>query len=332
MTPSLGDLFALFSLGLLHTARRLVRAHRDELLDAQEAYVPALDLRVSLVHILMLFGEVDMLHELQLRADGVAAPLRRADGAAFMTPHELAVYHMDEPLWLLLQSRSPDDHRPFVCFYASLDADAVLGKMSRGFALYDRIVSDIELGLRDRRASMSSKRSATINSARKIVDRMFPDADAAEQVDLFKRLMSPFTFVRLARDLSVAFTMVHSAALIPEFHQMTPRRRMRNVDQSERAHEGPRLNVSARINEDLGVVMFVSNPTIVRNADCDVSAVRVTVLPGARLAPYMIRSMMHMTSMHVPQDILALALSDPRAVYEQEYGADALYIDQINCV
>jgi hypothetical protein len=299
---SVSEVYGLLACGLTGHARAAVRERSDRLSPEranEDEFVRALQLRASITTVLLLFSEIELLRECRARGLNALAPLRRETGEIFMTAHEVAAYHCDAGAHQFLNEIEP----------AHTDGES---DRADGVELFDHVVG-IMAARSERGDSARSIRRASTDRVRKIADALFPGG--ARNMELYKRFMSPFTFVRVARALGLACCIYQGAELVAEFEQTTPRRRMAGVDQTARDMEGPRFNVSARLSEDLGPAMFTSNPVPVRDAEGALVAVRVAIIPGPLIKPYLIRTLVQDNGVQLPDEVRS---TEARAIYARD--------------
>jgi len=313
---TVSEIYGLFACGLIGHARASLLERVNELgcdRANEDEFVRALQLRASPTAILLLFGELELLRALCARGMNALSPLSTETGDVFMTAHEIAVYHADR------------DAFEFLNDIQRADSDDMIDDLERGEELFQYMVL-AQHGMRarsERGDSARSIRRATIDRTRKTIEQLFPEH--ARNMHLYKRFMSPFSFVRLARALGLACCIFQSRELVAEFEQKTPRRRMAGVDQSARDLEGPRCNVSARASEDLGPVMFTSNPVPVRDFEGALVAVRVALITGPLIKPYLIRTLIDSNDVALP---VSWRPEDAREIYvrDAELRGESLFL------
>jgi len=313
---SVSEIYGLFACGLTGHARASLLERVNELgckRANEDEFVRALQLRANLTSILLLFGELELLRACHARGMNALQPLTTDQGDVFMTAHEIAVYHADRDAFEFLNDEQPEA------------SEEQLGDLERGVELFHHMVLSAH-GMRarlERGESARNIRRAILDRTRKTIEYLFPGH--ARNMNLYKRFMSPFSFVRLARALGLSCCIFQSRELVAEFEQQTPRRRMVGVDQSARDMEGPRCNVSARVSEDLGPIMFTSNPVPVRDVEGTLVSVRVALITGRLINPYLIRTLVETNDVALP---VSWRPSDAREIYvrDAELRGEALFL------
>lgn len=293
---SVSEVYGLLSCGLRCRAGLMV----ESLLSGPELgseFVEALQLWVTLPVVLLLFGE-DVLFS---RCYQSVAPVTLKDGTVFATPLELAVYHSNQSAFDLLRPRGTDSHGCVGYLYP--DLETAKWELGRGTALLETVVGRFD-ELKRRGLPGRDIRNLLLHHVRKIVDELFPGEN---NMNLYKRFMSPFTMAIFAKRVGLSAAVVHQRDLVPEFEQTTGRR-------SNHSENGPKLWVSERLSEDIGPVLATSNPVVIRDQETQsILAIRVCVVVGGTIKPYLLKILQDYNQVQLP------SLPDPRPLFESEF-------------